>query len=37
VIAVPWMTISGSMLSNWWRKKNIEKEELLILNENKST
>lgn len=21
VIAVPWMTISGSMLSNWWRNK----------------
>jgi BASS family bile acid:Na+ symporter len=37
VIAVPWMTISGSMLSNWWRKKDNEKEELLILNENKST
>lgn len=37
VIAVPWMTISGSMLSNWWRKKDNEKEELLILNENKPT
>lgn len=37
VIAVPWMTISGSMLSNWWRKKDNEKEELLILNVNKST
>ncbi|MFV5697325.1 bile acid:sodium symporter family protein [Flavobacterium sp. ZT3R17] len=37
VIAVPWMTISGSMLSNWWRKKDNENKELLILNENKST
>jgi BASS family bile acid:Na+ symporter len=23
VIAVPWMTISGSMLSNWWRNKDV--------------
>jgi bile acid:Na+ symporter, BASS family len=23
VIAVPWMTISGSMLSNWWRSKDV--------------
>jgi BASS family bile acid:Na+ symporter len=23
VIAVPWMTISGSMLSNWWRSKEV--------------
>jgi BASS family bile acid:Na+ symporter len=23
VIAVPWMTISGSMLSNWWRSREI--------------
>lgn len=23
VIAVPWMTISGSMLSNWWRNKEL--------------
>ncbi|MFV5689728.1 bile acid:sodium symporter family protein [Flavobacterium sp. ZT3R25] len=37
VIAVPWMTISGSMLSNWWRKKDNENKELLILNKNKST
>jgi BASS family bile acid:Na+ symporter len=35
VVAVPWMTISGSMLANWWRKK--DNEILLILNENKST
>jgi BASS family bile acid:Na+ symporter len=23
VIAVPWMTISGSMLSNWWRNREL--------------
>ncbi|TAF39739.1 MAG: bile acid:sodium symporter family protein [Alphaproteobacteria bacterium] len=23
-ISVPWMTISGSLLANWWRNKNIE-------------
>jgi BASS family bile acid:Na+ symporter len=24
-IAVPWMTISGSLLANWWRNKSVEK------------
>jgi bile acid:Na+ symporter, BASS family len=26
-IAVPWMTISGSMLSNWWRNKPLKEKE----------
>jgi bile acid:Na+ symporter, BASS family len=30
VIAVPWMTISGSMLSNWWRNKEIKKDDLNV-------
>lgn len=28
-IAVPWMTISGSMLANWWRNKTV-KEKLSV-------
>jgi BASS family bile acid:Na+ symporter len=31
-ISVPWMTISGSLLANWWRSKpieNFEKKELI--------
>lgn len=28
VIAVPWMTISGSMLSNWWRSRTAEKSQI---------
>jgi bile acid:Na+ symporter, BASS family len=32
-ISVPWMTISGSMLANWWRKQPIS-DELLYANEN---
>ncbi|MBP6181033.1 bile acid:sodium symporter family protein [Flavobacterium sp.] len=30
VIAVPWMTISGSMLSNWWRNRDYKKDDLNI-------
>lgn len=30
VIAVPWMTISGSMLSNWWRNRDYKKDDLTI-------
>lgn len=26
-ISVPWMTISGSLLANWWRSHSLEKEE----------
>jgi BASS family bile acid:Na+ symporter len=26
-IAVPWMTISGSMLANWWRNKPMKEKE----------
>jgi BASS family bile acid:Na+ symporter len=26
-IAVPWMTISGSLLANWWRNKSTTKEK----------
>jgi BASS family bile acid:Na+ symporter len=26
-IAVPWMTISGSMLANWWRNKPLKEKE----------
>jgi bile acid:Na+ symporter, BASS family len=26
-IAVPWMTISGSMLANWWRNKSLKEKE----------
>jgi BASS family bile acid:Na+ symporter len=26
-IAVPWMTISGSMLANWWRNKPMNEKE----------
>ncbi len=25
-ISVPWMTISGSLLANWWRNKSLKKE-----------
>jgi bile acid:Na+ symporter, BASS family len=34
VIAVPWMTISGSMLANWWRKKDNENNNLTKLLSN---
>lgn len=39
VVAVPWMTISGSMLANWWRKKDNEKQEDFecLIDLNKST
>jgi BASS family bile acid:Na+ symporter len=30
VIAVPWMTISGSMLSNWWRNRDYKKDDLNV-------
>lgn len=36
-ISVPWMTISGSMLANWWRKKDNENDDFECLMENKST
>jgi BASS family bile acid:Na+ symporter len=27
-ISVPWMTISGSLLANWWRGRSIDKNEI---------
>jgi BASS family bile acid:Na+ symporter len=30
VIAVPWMTISGSMLSNWWRNRDNKQDDLNV-------
>ena len=29
-IAVPWMTISGSLLANWWRNKSLKEDKTLI-------
>jgi bile acid:Na+ symporter, BASS family len=26
-IAVPWMTISGSLLANWWRNKPLKENK----------
>lgn len=31
-IAVPWMTISGSMLANWWRNRIVKEKEKIIFN-----
>ena len=32
-IAAPWMTISGSMLANWWRNKAMKEDKTLISQE----
>ncbi len=30
-IAVPWMTISGSLLANWWRNRTVKEEKEVLL------